>query len=147
MTEPAIQAHHVLVLYDGVCALCNGTVSFLVKRDKCDRYRFAALQSNLGREIVRRYGGNPDDLDTVYVVLDFGETSERILKRSRAVLTAVAALGGAWKLVNALRVIPTFLTDLGYRLVAKVRYRLFGKYDACPLPDPQQRHKFLAAAE
>lgn len=147
MTEAAIQAHHVLVLYDGVCALCNGTVSFLVKRDKGDRYRFAALQSNLGREIVRRYGGDPDDLDTVYVVLDFGEASERILKRSRAVLTAVAALGGAWKLVNVLRVIPTFLTDLGYRLVARVRYRLFGKYDACPLPEPAHRHKFLATTD
>jgi len=147
MTEPEIQPHHILVLYDGVCALCNGTVSFLVKRDDGDRFRFAPLQSNLGREIVRRYGGDPDDLDTVYVVLDFGESSERILKRSRAVLTAVAALGGPWKLASVLRVVPGFVTDLGYRLVARVRYRLFGKYDACPLPEPAHRHKFLATTD
>ena len=140
-----IQAHHLLVLYDGVCALCNGTVSFLLKRDRKDEFRFAPLQSNLGREIVRRDGGDPDDLDTIYLVLNFGEDDERILKRSRAVLAAVNELGGGWKAVGALRVIPRFLSDLGYRLVANLRYRLFGKYDACPVPAPEHRHKFLAS--
>ena len=144
MSDHDIQAHHLLVLYDGVCALCNGTVTFLLKRDREDQFRFAPLQSNLGREIVRRYGGDPDDHDTIYLVLHFGEDDERILKRSRAVFTTLNAVGGGWKILAAFRVLPAFLTDLGYRLVAKLRYRLFGKYDACPLPPAESRHKFLA---
>lgn len=140
-----IQAHQLLVLYDGVCALCNGTVKFLIKRDRGDRFRFAPLQSELGRDVVRRYGGDPDDLDTIYLVVSYGKDQERILKRSRAVLTAVDALGGGWKVLGALRVIPAFISDLGYRLIAKLRYRLFGKHDACPVPEPEHRHKFLAS--
>lgn len=145
-SEPSqqLQPHHVLVLYDGVCALCNGTVSFLMKRDRGDVFRFAPLQSTLGHELVRRFGEDPDDLNTVYVVLDFGGDDERMLKRSRAVLTAIRALGGVWKVVAALRFLPRVLTDLGYRIVAKVRYRVFGKYDACPVPPKEHRHRFLA---
>lgn len=135
----------LLLLYDGVCALCNGTVQFLLERDRADKFRFAPLQSELGAEVVRRSGGNPEDLDTVYLVEGYGTPDERVLKRSRAVLRAVAQLGGPWRLTQAFRVFPTFLLDLGYRAVAAVRYRLFGKHDACPIPAPEHRHKFLAA--
>lgn len=137
---------HLLVLYDGVCALCNGIVRFLIARDRGDRYRFAPLQSELGRETVRRHGGDPDELSTFYLILRPGTDGERALLRGRAAIVAAARLGGIWKATNLLRVFPNFLLNLGYRLVARLRYRLFGRYETCPLPEPEHRHKFIATA-
>ena len=145
MPEIDVQPNHVLVLYDGVCALCNGTVNFLLRRDKGDVFRFAPLQSELGREVVARHGSDPNDLDTVYLVEGYGQPDETIRKRSRAVFKALSIIGGGWKVLAVFGYIP-LLPDLGYRLVAKVRYRLFGKKDACPIPPQEHRHKFLAVS-
>lgn len=132
-----------VVLFDGMCALCNGTTRLLLHRDRRDEFRFAALQSELGRALVQRHGGDPDDLSTVYTVVAYGTADEAVLKRSRAILAALTRLGGAWSLLHVFRVFPDFLLDLGYRLVARLRYRTFGQYDACPIPAPEHRHKFL----
>lgn len=135
-----------LVLYDGACALCNRTTRFLLDRDSGDVFRFAALQSQLGRELVERDGGDSSDIGTVVVLTDYGTDDERVLKRSRAILRAVTQLGGAWSLLHVFRAVPAFILDLGYRLVARLRYRAFGKHESCPLPEPQHRHKFLAGS-
>jgi predicted DCC family thiol-disulfide oxidoreductase YuxK len=127
------------VFFDGVCGLCNRTVQFLLQRDRHDRLRFAPLQGETARRILLPLGGRPEALDTIYVVTADG----RLLERSRAVLFAVAALGAAWSWVGLLRVVPRPLADLVYGLVARVRYRVFGRFESCAMPTPAQRAKFL----
>lgn len=139
----ALPDRAVLVLYDGVCALCNGIVRFLVDRDRDDRFRFLALQSDVGRAVVRARGGDPDEVSTLYVITAPGRPDEKMLVRGRAGIRAMSAAGGAWRLLHALRILPTFLLDLGYRLIARHRYRIAGRLDACPVPPAEHRHKFL----
>jgi predicted DCC family thiol-disulfide oxidoreductase YuxK len=129
----------VLVLYDGVCAMCNGLVKFVVARDRRDRFRFAPLQGELARDIVKQDGGDPDVLDTMYLVLDDG----KVLKRGRAALKTIRSVGGAWRLLGVFAILPSFVLDFFYGLVARRRYKMFGKLEACPVPPPEQRHKFL----
>jgi predicted DCC family thiol-disulfide oxidoreductase YuxK len=133
-----------IVLYDGVCGLCNRSVQFLLKHDKRGRFRFASLQSDFARKVLGRHGLDAKDLDTVHVVENYDEPDERVLQRSDAVLRAGRELGGFWGASSAIvRVIPRPLRDLVYRLVATNRYRVFGKYDTCMLPEPNQRSRFL----
>jgi len=139
----ALPDRAVLVLYDGVCAMCNGIVRFLLARDPEDRFRFAALQSELGREVVRARGGDPDEISTLYVITAPGRAGEKMMVRGRAGIRAVTSAGGAWRLLHALRILPTFLLDAGYRLIARHRYRIAGRLDACPVPPAEHRHKFL----
>lgn len=127
------------MFFDGVCGLCNRTVQFLLRHDRGDRLRFAPLQGETARRVLVPLGGKPEALDTIYVVTAEG----RLLERSRAVLFAAAALGGAWRLVAVLRVVPRPLADLVYGWVARVRYRVFGRLESCALPTPEQRAKFL----
>jgi predicted DCC family thiol-disulfide oxidoreductase YuxK len=134
---------NLIVLYDGVCGLCNRLNQFLLKRDRNDRLRFVSLQSDLARKILERHGADPSDLDTVYVVEDYDTPSERLLKRSNAILRALEVLGGIWKLSVAGKVLPRPLRDLFYKVVATNRYRVFGKYEVCMMPDPKYRKKFL----
>ena len=135
---------HPIVLYDGVCGLCNRLVQFILKRDRNDRFRFAALQSEFGRRILLRHGRDPEVLDTVYLVLDHGQPNERVLTRNDAVAAVLEELGGIWRPFGEfLRFLPRSLRDWQYNLIARNRYRLFGKYDVCPVPDPKIRHKFL----
>ena len=132
-----------IVLYDGVCGLCNRLVQFLLRRDRDDRLRFASLQSEFAAPVLRRHDANPEDLDTVYVVIDYGRDSERLLARSEAVLELYRELGGVWRVIAAARIIPRPLRDVIYNLVARNRYRVFGKSDSCMIPQPEHRAKFL----
>ena len=132
-----------IVLYDGVCGLCNGLVQFLLKRDHCDRFQFASLQSDAAAQLLRRHGTDAVDLDTVYVVVDYGKRSERLLSRSDAIIHVLQRLGGIWSLVAAGKILPKSLRDLFYKFVATNRYRVFGKYDVCLMPEERYKHKFL----
>jgi predicted DCC family thiol-disulfide oxidoreductase YuxK len=133
-----------IILYDGVCDLCNRMNQFVLARDRRDHFRFAALQSELGKRILLRHSINPDALDTVYVVLAFEQPGERLLARSEAVVHILRELGGAWSVMgSAFRVLPLALRNLLYNLVARNRYRLFGKFDTCRIPDAATRQKFL----
>jgi predicted DCC family thiol-disulfide oxidoreductase YuxK len=133
-----------ILLYDGVCALCNRLVQFLLKRDKKGRLRFASLQSDLAANVLGRHGIDPKDLDTVYLVVNYEQPGERILNRSDAILRAGHELGGPWTTLAAIgRIVPRALRNLAYRFVASNRYRVFGKYEACMLPDPNQQDRFL----
>lgn len=133
----------LIVLYDGVCGLCNRLNQFLLKRDHHDRLLFASLQSDLAKKILERHGADPSDLDTVYVVEDYDSPSERLFKRSNAILRALEALGGIWKLSAISKILPRPIRDLFYRFVATNRYKVFGKSDVCIMPDPKYREKFL----
>jgi predicted DCC family thiol-disulfide oxidoreductase YuxK len=139
----ALPEDAVLVLYDGVCALCNGVVNFLLARDRRDRFRFASLQSDLGRRLVRERGGDPDALSTLWLIEHPGRADERVWTRGRAGAISIASAGGLWRLFHALRILPSFLLDLGYRIIAGLRYRLAGRLDACPIPPAEHRHRFL----
>lgn len=132
-----------ILLYDGVCGLCNGAVRFLLKHDRRGRFRFAPLQGPYASEVLTRHGKDPDRLETVYVVLDPGLPAERLLSKARAALYVGKELGGPWAAARVFGILPTRLLDLGYDAVARSRYRLFGKHDECPLPDPRHRARFL----
>ncbi len=133
-----------ILFYDGVCGLCNRLVQFVLKRDARDYFRFASLQSDFVVRILQRHGLDPRDLDTFYMVTDYGQPDERLTARSDAALAVLRQLGGVWgAMALVLRVLPRWLRDWGYGLVARTRYRIFGKYDTCPLPEQKQRHKFL----
>jgi predicted DCC family thiol-disulfide oxidoreductase YuxK len=132
-----------IVLYDGVCGLCNRLVKFILKRDKRDRFRFASLQGDFASKLLTRHGLDPHDLDTVYLAQNYGQRAETLLARSDAILFLLRQLGGIWKLALLGNILPRKLRDAVYKLVARNRYRVFGKYESCMLPDPQHRAKFL----
>lgn len=132
-----------LILYDGVCGLCNRLNRFVLARDRADRFRFAALQGEVARRALGRHGKSATDLDTFYVLARFSEPDEAVLDRGRAMRHVLESLGGPWVAARALRLLPRFLLDAIYGFVARRRYRWFGRYETCPLPDPRYRAKFL----
>jgi predicted DCC family thiol-disulfide oxidoreductase YuxK len=141
--DPMASPSLTLVLYDGVCGLCNRLVSFLLRHDRRDQFRFAALQSPLARTLLNRYGLNPNDFETVVVLADFRQPHERALTRSQAALWAIGRLGGAWRSFAIARLFPFAMREELYGFIGRRRYQVFGKYDACPMPRPEDRHKFL----
>ena len=137
-----------IILYDGVCGLCNRFVQFLLKHDKQARLRFASLQSEFAERVLTRHGIDPKDLDTVQVVVNYERPDERVLGRSDAILRAGNELGMPWNVLATIaRIVPRALRDVVYFFVARNRYRVFGKYETCMLPDPNQRHRFLDMAQ
>ena len=133
-----------VVCYDGVCGLCNRFVAFLLRRDRARRLRFATLQGAIARQLLSTHGVDPSDLDTIYVVGDWQLPSEHVLARSAAVLHAIGQLDSPWPaLARAASVAPRPLADLVYRSVAAVRYRLFGRFDRCPVPPSGWQRSFL----
>ena len=130
-----------ILLYDGVCGLCNRLVQFVLKHDTHAGFRFAALQSDYASRILLGQGFDPKDLNTLYVVQEPGE---RLTARSDAVIVLLRNLGGLWGAVGvALSILPKPLRDWAYGAVARRRYRIFGKYDACMLPEKKYRDRFL----
>ncbi|WP_018465426.1 thiol-disulfide oxidoreductase DCC family protein [Calidithermus timidus] len=125
-----------IVLFDGVCNLCNGIVRFIVRCDPQGRFRFASQQSEVGRELLRKHGLL--EAQSI-VVLEGG----RVYLESDAALHIFYRLGGAWRLLCALRVIPKPLRDRAYRFVAGKRYRLFGRLEQCATPTPELRRRCL----
>jgi predicted DCC family thiol-disulfide oxidoreductase YuxK len=133
-----------VILYDGVCGLCNRLVQFVLNHDSQDRFRFASLQSDFAARVLRRHGTAPEELDTVYVVSDHALPGERLASRSDAAVVVLRELGGVWNVLGAaLRWLPRWLRNWGYNLVARNRYRIFGKYGSCPIPSEKDRRKFL----
>ena len=126
-----------VILFDGVCNLCNASVDFILTHDPKGRFRFAALQSERGESLLRAHGLETD-LKTI-ILLDEG----RIYTRSDAALRIAAGLSGPWSLLRLLLILPRPLRDLGYRLIARYRYSWFGKRKDCRLPSPAERDRFL----
>lgn len=135
---------HPILLYDGVCGLCNRFVQFILRRDRGALFRFASLQSPFAASTLSRRATNPSTLDTICVVLNYNETNESILTRSDAVIFVLKQLGGFWRFCAwVLQLVPRSLRDWKYRLIARHRYRIFGRYDTCPLPTANDRARFL----
>ena len=133
-----------VLLYDGVCGLCARSVQYVLARDRHDRFRFAPLQSHFAAELLERHGKDPRDLDTMYVVVDYQQPAERVLSHAAAARYVVDTLNDSAWLRAVLHLTPLPLLNFGYRLVARNRYRWFGRYDQCRIPSPEQRAKFLA---
>jgi predicted DCC family thiol-disulfide oxidoreductase YuxK len=132
------------VFYDGVCGLCDRFIGFLIRRDPHRRIVFAPLQGTLAHSALAPYGVNPSDLDTVIALADWQRTSEHVLTRSRAIFHALRQLEGIWAaLARVAVIVPAPVADAAYRVVARFRYRAFGKLDACPVPPREWRDRFL----
>ena len=130
---------HPIILYDGVCGLCDRFVQFVIKRDSLAKIKFAALQSEFAKQLLREFDMSEAPLS--FVVLVEGEKS---YIKSAAVLRALNHIGGPWRLIALLRVIPATLSDFVYDRIARSRYKLFGKYDQCTIPSPETRNRFLS---
>jgi predicted DCC family thiol-disulfide oxidoreductase YuxK len=132
-----------LILYDGICGLCNWWIQQIIPRDPAGLFQFATLQGEPGRSLVARYGRNPDALDTVYVLAEHKSKSPKILVRARAALFVIGRLDSPWRFLRIFAVLPTFILDAIYSLIARNRYRLFGRYDRCPIPSADQASRFI----
>lgn len=133
---PALPAR--LVLYDGVCGLCDRSVQFLLRVDRDRALMFAPLQGETAAGLRARHPEIPANLDSVVFV-----EGERVYLRSRAFVRLSRYLPYPWRLVSWLWVVPALLADLGYGVVARLRYRVFGKLEACRVPGPDERARFL----
>lgn len=139
---PHIQAGDRVVLFDGVCRLCNGWAKFLIRHDQERRFRLCSVQSAEGQAILAWFALPTDAFETMAYV-----EGETLFVRSDAVLRIVAQLPGAWSLLAVLRFLPRVLRDWCYDRIARNRYRLFGRYDSCLLPDADHQRRFLDSAE
>jgi predicted DCC family thiol-disulfide oxidoreductase YuxK len=127
-----------IVLFDGVCNLCNGTVQFLLKRDKKKRFLFGSLQGKTGQEYLRTYH-LPTDTFHSFMLIE----GNVLYTRSTAVLRMLKYLGRGWQLLYVFIYVPQPIRDGIYKLIATNRYKLFGKKDACSVPGPEERDRFL----
>ena len=133
-----------ILLYDGVCGLCNRLVQFILARDRQAIFRFAALQSPFAALILARHGINPTDLDTVYLVLNYERPDESLLSRSDAIIFILKRLDPVWRAAALfLQLIPNFLRDPLYNAIARLRYQIFGRSTVCTLPRDADHIRFL----
>ena len=131
-----------VVFYDGVCRLCDRTVQFLLGIDRHQVPSFAPLQGKTAQRLAQR---DPRfrDVETLLFVESYGTDRERVSSRSTGVLRMLARVGGVWRVVSWLRAVPTPLRDWVYRIVARHRYRWFGRFDRCKLPEAEVSQRFL----
>lgn len=131
-----------LIIFDGVCNLCNVWVDFVLRRDPGDRFLFASNQSEAGRLVLESHGIDPTVVSTIYLV-----EGGQIFDRSTAAIRIARGLRFPWWLAGGLLLAPRGLRDLFYSLIARNRYRLFGRRSSCRVPTPEERSRFLEEAE
>ena len=132
-----------VLLYDGLCGFCDGTVQFILAHDRRGTMRFATLQGDFARGVMARHPQLAGVDSLVLVERDATNGGETVYVRSTGAIRLARHLGGAWHLARVLAIVPRFVRDWGYDLFARFRYRVFGRYDACPLPSPEQRERFI----
>lgn len=127
-----------IILFDGVCNLCNGVVQFIIRHDSKDVFRFGSLQSEAAERILRPFGVDPESVNS-FILIDQG----KLYYRSTGALRVLKILGGWLKGWYGLIIVPPFLRDAVYNLIASKRYRWFGRKEACMVPTPELEKKFL----
>jgi len=127
-----------VIVFDGVCNLCNSWVRFILTRDRARRYRFVSMQSLVGRRLLAEHGFDPDD-PVSFLLLDNGLPSAD----SDAIIRVIASLGGIWRLAALGCAVPRGVRDRLYRVLARNRYRWFGRRSACMAPAPEFADRFL----
>ncbi|EAR01436.1 thiol-disulfide oxidoreductase DCC family protein [Maribacter sp. HTCC2170] len=128
-----------IVLFDGVCNLCNRSIQYIIKRDKKDVFRFATLQGDVGQRLVQERNIDISKVDSIILI----EPGVAYYTKSTAALKIGKSFGGVWKLAIVLNLIPSKLRDIVYDWVARDRYSWYGKKDACMVPTPELKAKFL----
>lgn len=128
-----------IILFDGVCNFCNASVNFVIARDRAGYFKFAPLQSEIGEDVIERHGIDTTETDSVILVED-----NFVYTHSTAALRIARRLDGLWSWLFLFIVIPRPIRDVFYRLFARYRYRLFGRQDACMMPTPDIRARFLS---
>ena len=128
-----------IILFDGVCNLCNSTVQFLIKHDKKDVFRFVALQSDLGQQITAYIGIDTSKVDSIIVY----EPGKAYFYKAEAALEIASAIGGICSLLGIFKVVPKSISNAVYDYIARNRYKWYGKKEACMLPTPEIKAKFL----
>ena len=127
-----------ILLFDGVCNLCNGLVLFIIKRDKDGEFKFASLQSDNGEQLLNRFGLSTNKLTSLVLI-----TGDKYFLKSTAVLKLLKELGGIWKTFYIFIIIPRPVRDFIYDLIAGSRYKIFGKRYECMVPTPELQNRFL----
>lgn len=127
-----------VILFDGVCNLCNGAVKFIIRHDKKNQFMFSSLQSNAGQRLLQQYNFPLDRLSS-FILIDKGKA----FTRSTGALKVAKKLNGLWPLLFGFMIFPTFIRDGIYNWVASNRYKWFGKKDVCMIPTPQLKSRFL----
>jgi len=131
-----------VLLYDGLCGFCDTTVQFILRHDRNKTLRFAPLQGDYARHVIARHpelGG----VDSLILVDHDASGVERVHVRSSGALAVARYLGGPWHLARATAIVPRFIRDLAYDGFARIRYRVFGRHESCPIPSPEQRARFI----
>jgi predicted DCC family thiol-disulfide oxidoreductase YuxK len=131
--------HKKIILFDGVCNLCNSAVQFMIKHDQKDVFRFVALQSELGQQILKHIGVNPVNIDSIVLY----EPGVAYYYKSSAAIEIARNLGGFWHFGTVFRIIPTGIRNLLYDYIAKKRYKWYGQKESCMIPTPELKIKFL----
>lgn len=139
-TKPVAHEVHPVLLFDGVCNLCDSSIQFIIDRDPESRFRFASLQSDVGKRLASENGVAAQVLDTL-VLIDHGQA----FVRSDAVLRAASLLGRPWSWFSIFRVVPRPLRDGVYSVIARNRIRWFGERDACRIPTPDLQARSLSS--
>lgn len=134
-----VEKNKKLILFDGVCNLCNGAIQFVIKRDKKDIFRYAALQSEIGLQLIKERGIDPSKMDSIILI----EPGVAYFSKSDAALRIGQDFGGLWKALALFTWVPRPIRDGIYDIIAKNRYRWFGRKDACMIPTPELQAKFL----
>lgn len=127
-----------IVLFDGVCNFCNASINFVIERDKAGYFKFAPLQSEIGEKVTAEHRIDTVETDSVILVED-----EKFYTHSTAALRIARRLDGFWSVAYALIVVPRPIRDFFYKLLAKNRYKLFGRQEQCMIPTPEVRARFL----
>ncbi|SEQ48733.1 Predicted thiol-disulfide oxidoreductase YuxK, DCC family [Hyunsoonleella jejuensis] len=128
-----------LILFDGVCNLCNTSVQFVIKHDKKNRFMFAPLQSETGEKIIKYFNIDTSKVDSILLYTP----EEGVVSKSTAALKVASKLGFPTNMLSVFLIIPPFMSNWVYDFVAKNRYRWYGKKDACMIPTPELKRKFL----
>lgn len=127
-----------VLLFDGVCNLCNGFVRFIIKRDVKEKFRFASLQSDAGKALLETFNLSQEKMESLVLVYE-----NECFQKSTAVLKICKEFGGPWRIFYGFIILPKSIRDFFYSLVAKTRYKVFGKLNTCMLPTPDIKKRFL----
>lgn len=128
-----------IILFDGVCNLCDSSIQFIIKHDKKDIFRFVALQSKIGLEIIKHIGIDTSKIDSILLY----EPGKAYYYKAQAALKIAKELGGIYTAISWFSILPNFLTNTVYDYIAKNRYKWYGKKEACMIPTPELKAKFL----
>jgi predicted DCC family thiol-disulfide oxidoreductase YuxK len=138
MAEDTIASTGPIIVFDGVCILCSANAQFVLDNDRAETFRLASIQGAVGTALMRANGLDPGDPETIIVI-----DGARVFRDSDAILEIYDRLGWPWRALAWTRIIPRSLRDAVYRFVARNRYRVFGKREACWLPLPAHAARIL----